>query len=39
MRTWTVINLCSAAAKNASDKGALRDPGEITTSVTPDSMI
>ena len=39
MRTCTVINFCSAAAKKASDKGALRDPGEITTSVIPDSII
>jgi hypothetical protein len=34
-----LISFCSAAAKNASDKGALRDPGEITTSVIPDSII
>ena len=39
MRTWIVINFSCAAAKNARDKGALREPGEITTSVTPDSMI
>ena len=39
MRTCTLINFCSAAAKNAKDNGALRDPGEITTSVIPDSII
>jgi hypothetical protein len=39
MRTWIFINPSCDASKKAKDKGALRDPGEITTSVIPASMI
>ena len=33
------LTIPSDAAKNAKDNGALRDPGEITTSVIPASII
>ncbi|CAB4535638.1 unannotated protein [freshwater metagenome] len=39
MRMWILINFSCEASKKARDKGALREPGDITTSVIPASMI
>ena len=33
------MSFCAAAALNARDSGAFRDPGDITTSVMPASII